>query len=97
MENDDQLSDEVQFPWEDIEAARKNHVLQRQHPASIARQRYSLPAKACPQCETTAEHLDWFYFQSPAETWDAHCGQAGWMTVCDKCRLQVDFILEFVA
>jgi hypothetical protein len=60
MKNDDQLSDEDQFPREDVEAARKNHSLQRQHPVSIARQRYGLKARPRPQCGSSPENLIWF-------------------------------------
>ena len=26
--------------------------------------------------------------------WEHLCGRAGWMTVCDRCHLQVDFFRE---
>lgn len=96
MSDEDNLLDEDddQFPWEDVEAARKNQRLQREHPVSVGRQRYSATAKPCPNCQTPADSLSWFYFESPSETWEHLCGRAGWMTVCDRCHLQVDFFLE---
>jgi hypothetical protein len=95
MSDDDLLDeDEDQFPWEDVEAARRNQRLQREHPVSEGKQRYAASARPCPKCHTPAEALSWFYFESPAETWEHLCGRAGWITVCDHCRLQVDFFLE---
>ena len=92
---DDLLDDdEDQFPWADVQAARRDQRLQREHPAAEGQQRYTATAKACPQCHTAAGQLIWFYFESPAETWEHLCGRAGWMTVCDRCHLQVDFFCE---
>lgn len=91
---EEEFEDDDQFPWEDVEAARKNRRLQREHPAVGGRERYAATAKPCPQCHTAAAQLSWFYFESPAETWEHECGQAGWMTVCDRCHLQVDFFME---
>jgi hypothetical protein len=38
--------------------------------------------------------LSWFHFESPDETWEHLGGRAGWMTVCDRCHLQLDFFRE---
>ena len=92
-EDDDPLDDDS-FPWEDVEASRTNQRLQREHPAAEARQRYAATAKPCPRCQTGADKLTWFYFESPAWTWEHLCGRAGWLTVCDPCHAQVDFFLE---
>jgi hypothetical protein len=94
MADEDDFEDDDQFPWEDVEAARKNQRLQREHPVAEGQQRYTATAKACPQCHTAAGQLSWFYFESPAETWEHLCGRAGWMTVCDRCHLQVDFFRQ---
>lgn len=96
MSDEDDLldDDEDQFPWENVEAARKNQRLQRAHPVTEGQQRYTATGKVCPQCHTAASQLNWFYFESPAETWEHLCGRAGWMTVCDRCHLQVDFFCE---
>lgn len=95
-DEDDVSDDDGQFPWEDIEAARKNKWLQREHPLTEGQQHYAAKAKACPQCQTTAAQLAWFYFDSPEETWEHLCGRAGWMTVCDHCHLQVDFFMDMM-
>lgn len=82
----------VDYPWEAVEAAGMNEQLQRGKPVSAARKRYSSEALRCPQCHATSEELSWFYFSNQGP----RSGQAGWMVVCDKCRVQVDFIEEEV-
>jgi hypothetical protein len=84
---------EHQFPREDVEKARQNQRLQRSHPPAEA-DTYRGTAKPCPKCGRSTNELAWFYFESPKWTWDNLCGRAGWMTVCDSCRVQVDFFLE---
>ena len=82
------------FPWEDVEASRNNRLLQGEHPLAEARQSYGSFANPCPKCQATADKLSWFYFESPAETWESLCGRAGWMTVCDRCHAQVEYFGE---
>jgi hypothetical protein len=52
---------------------------------------YKHRSHGCPICGTPANQLAWFFFATPVETWEVLMGRAGWMTVCDKCHLQVDF------
>jgi hypothetical protein len=97
MNEDDEILDDDSFPWEDVEASRKDTLLQNEHPVAEAQQHYAAHAKPCPQCHASADNLSWFYFKSPAETWENLCGQAGWIIVCDKCSRQVDFFVELVS
>jgi hypothetical protein len=85
------------MPWEDVEASRRNHGLQRRHRIDQAKETYLLEARSCPSCHTAPSALSWFYFRSPEGTWPAECGCAGWMTVCDSCRLQVNFFIEVMS
>ena len=85
--------DAQQYPWEDIEEARHNRRLQRQHKPDEAAC-YREKARPCPKCGRTSKDLAWFYFESPEWTWANLCGRAGWMTVCDACHAQVDCFLE---
>jgi|SRR5277367_4164987 len=85
---------EWRYPWEDVEASRKNQQLQREHALAEAKQRYTRSAKSCPQCGAVADTLAWFYFSSPDLTWETLCGVGGWMTVCDRCHVQVNFFSE---
>ncbi len=86
-----------EFPWADVEAARNRQRLQQKHNAADARAGYGDQAKSCPGCGKGPDDLAWFYFESPAWTWEKLCGQAGWMTVCDACHLQVDFFVDIVS
>jgi len=95
-EDEEDLEDDDSFPLEHVTASRKNSRLQRSHPVSPAKTKYVSQAKACPKCGATPEQLAWFYFESPPWTWEHLCGRAGWMTVCDKCHLQVDFFLQLM-
>lgn len=84
-------------PWEDVEASRRNRRLQKKHPATEGQSRYLADAKACPKCQTPAEALSWFYCRSPKETWENLCGTAGWMAVCDRCHVQVNYFEEVIS
>jgi hypothetical protein len=59
-----------------------------------AKERYGSRAIACWSCGSSPELLTWVRFVSPAWTWKALCGCAGWLTICERCHLQVDFLLE---
>jgi len=85
------------FPWADLERSRNDRKLQRRHPVADAKAECLGHAKSCPGCGCAAVDLAWFYFESPSGTWKDECGRAGWITVCDKCRQQVDFFLEVMS
>ena len=93
-ETENSESGQEPYPWADVKAARRNRHLQQEHSIEEARARYTTHAKPCPKCHAVATELSWFYFNSPEWTWEHMCGRAGWMTVCDKCRVQVDFFME---
>jgi hypothetical protein len=90
METDD-------LPWGDLEASRSNRRLQRKHPIAEGKKLYLAAASACPTCQSPPDSLGWFYFESPAQTWEMLCGCAGWMVVCDKCHRQVSFFEEAIS
>ncbi len=85
------------FPWADVDASRCDEGLQREHCLTDAQVSYLAHAKCCRECGTNPEKLAWFYFESPSCTWESECGRAGWMIVCDRCHLQVDFFLEIMS
>jgi len=87
-------AEEPNLPWEDVEAARGDHRLQRRHRSEEARYSHAPGAQACPGCGTPATNLVWIYFESPARTWRELCGTAGWLTICDRCHLQIDYFEE---
>src|SRR3954468_5709906 len=80
-----------QYPWEDVDASRRNRRLQRRHPLPVGLPTDFGDARPCPKCGAKIEALSWFYFRSPKETWANECGAAGWMAVCDPCHIQVNF------
>ncbi len=79
------------FPWKDVEASMRETKLETWHGAP---QDYLQEARSCPLCNTAPEKLRWVFVSSPPWTWDQRRGRAGYLLVCDKCRLQVDFFCE---
>jgi len=59
----------------------------------ILKERYLPEARRCPCCETDPDKLSWVYFRSPGWTWEMLCGRAGILTICNECRVQVDFFM----
>lgn len=51
-------------------------------------------AKPCPQCGCEASKLFWFSVTDPEAAWDAGTGRVGFLTLCKRCRLQVDFLID---
>jgi hypothetical protein len=85
------------LPWEDVDASRRNRRLQKRHPLPIDIVTHFAQAKACPACHAPPKALTWFYFRSPTETWAMECGTAGWMAVCDRCRVQVNYFQDAIS
>ena len=88
---------EFEFPWQDLEASRRNKRLQQKYPADAARRQYLARANQCLKCGRQPDQLAWFYFRSPNSTWETECGTAGWMLVCDRCNRQVDYFAEVIS
>jgi hypothetical protein len=51
-------------------------------------------ARPCPSCGRPADELFWFSISDQEVAWDAGTGRVGFLTVCERCRLQVDFLLD---
>lgn len=84
---------EDMFPWEDVDACRGQAAPDEEN-ARLPKLRAK--GSRCPMCRTLAADLTWVYFVSPASMWEALCGRAGWMSICDACRVQVDFDLSIM-
>lgn len=94
------------FPWAHVEACRERAegaVSGKPSPTDLFpdlpssdKDHYLLNALPCPCCKSSASELSWIYFVSPKTTWEWMCGRAGWLTVCEKCRIQVQFFLEMM-
>jgi hypothetical protein len=50
--------------------------------------------KSCPICGMTSDKLIWIRFVSPKYTWTNLCGRSGPLSICPKCHIQVEFIME---
>lgn len=79
----------VIFPWEDVDACGHNNLFFKAFGQVLKNDNKH---KSCPQCGKPSEQLRWIWFSSPSWTWDNFMGQAGYMSICDKCHRQVDFI-----
>ena len=86
-----------EYPWEDVEASRRNRRLQKRHQLPEGIETHFSDAGPCPKCQTPPDALSWFYFESPKETWKMLCGTAGWMVVCDRCKKQVGYFEEVIS
>jgi len=82
-----------QYPWEEVDAARRNRRLQKRHPLPVDLPTHFAYARARPKCGAKIEKLTWFYFRSPKETWANLCGVGGWIAACDSCHIQADFFI----
>src|SRR4051812_8060743 len=51
-------------------------------------------ARPCPNCGRNPGELFWVCLTSPDETWRAGAGRVGFMTICKRCRAQVDFLVD---
>lgn len=56
-----------------------------------AKERFLMQTLPCPVCETPPEQLSWIYLViSPWTSKEAE-GKEGWVTICDRCKLQINF------
>jgi hypothetical protein len=70
------------FPFDDVMACIEQKIDEKQFANH----------KSCPKCETQSENLYWINFKSPEWTWQKLCGRAGYLSLCPKCGIQVEFI-----
>lgn len=93
------------FPWEDVAVcrAKKQAGTEETLPDAPAYFRVAAhgpidarreQAEPCPSCGASFENLAHVYFVSPDWTWQKLCGRAGWLNICDKCKVQVQFFRE---
>jgi HEAT repeat protein len=85
------------WPWEWVNASRnKLYRIFDEVGLEEAKTSYLDQAKDCPICATSANELTWFPFATPPETWEKLVGRGGWISVCDKCNIQVDFFMTIM-
>lgn len=59
--------------------------------AEEAKERYLEQAMSCPLCKTPPEQLSWVYLVIPSWACKDPEQNRGWVTICDRCKLQIDF------
>ena len=78
------------YPVEDVISCLRDDSLQLRHGLAAAKERYKAGITE------PIENAVWFYFQSPAWTWENLCGRAGWMVVAKEPLREVAFFLEIM-
>jgi hypothetical protein len=48
----------------------------------------------CPLCKTPPEALSWVYLVIPRWACKNTAEHKGWVTVCDQCKVQINFFVE---
>lgn len=93
----------VPIPWEDVDRCRWDTALQENRKRQVNEDtgepvfdldRLREAARPCPECGDRFDELVCFYYSTPSWTWQKMCGRAGWLVVCDRCHLQVQFFLH---
>jgi hypothetical protein len=59
-----------------------------------AKEKYLEQAIPCPLCKTPPEQLSWVYMVIPEWACKSAEQNEGWVTICDRCKIQIDFFLE---
>ena len=59
-----------------------------------AKKDYLHKAEPCPVCGTKPENLFWLGIESVPEKWKQGKGKAGFLTLCEKCNIQVNFFRD---
>lgn len=59
-----------------------------------AKEKFLEQAMPCPLCKTPPEQLSWVYMVIPKWACKDAEQNEGWVTICDRCKIQIDFFLE---
>lgn len=59
-----------------------------------AKKKFLPQALPCPLCKTPPEELSWVYLVIPPWACKGEHKREGWVTICDRCKLQIDFFVE---
>lgn len=59
-----------------------------------AKEKFLQQALPCPLCKTPPEQLSWVFLVIPQWACKNLDEQEGWVTICDRCRLQIDFFVQ---
>ncbi len=81
----------AKYPDEHLIASRRDISLQGGHNWEENKDILLVSADDCESCGCKAAELSWFYFRSPEWTWKYSCGSEGWVGMCDRCNLQINY------
>jgi hypothetical protein len=59
-----------------------------------AKEKFLEQAMPCPLCKTPPEQLSWVYMVIPQWACKDAEQHEGWVTICDLCKIQIDFFSE---
>ena len=59
-----------------------------------AKKKFLQQAMSCPFCKTPPEQFSWVYLVIPQWACKAFDVKKGWLTICDHCKLQINFFGE---
>ena len=59
-----------------------------------AKEKFLGQAMPCPLCKTPPEQLSWVYMVIPEWACKDAEQNEGWVTICDRCKIQIDFFVE---
>lgn len=62
-----------------------------------AQEQFLSQARLCPTCGAAPSDLFWLGMEDADDAWEAGHGRAGYLTICERCKLQVDFIVDGAA
>ncbi|HVK10559.1 MAG TPA: hypothetical protein VM597_17465 [Gemmataceae bacterium] len=83
------------FPWPYVQEAIDQIDAQVYRAAvDLAQELHANRARSCSDCSRVPTDLFWVCVTSPNETWRSKEGCVGFLTICEKCRLQVDFLID---
>ena len=51
-------------------------------------------ARPCHSCGKSAAELTWFSISDAEDAWEVGEGRVGFLTLCNRCHLQVDFLVD---
>jgi hypothetical protein len=59
-----------------------------------AKERFFQRGLPCPLCKTPPEQFSWIYLVIPPWASKDAEKKAGWLIICDRCKLKIDFFAE---
>ena len=83
------------FPWPHVQQYIDRIDSTVYHAAiEFAQEQFLEKSRPCPGCGDPPSGLFWLSVTDPEAAWDVGTGRVGFLTVCKRCRLQVDFLVD---